>query len=92
MEEKYFIISLKFCVIFQDKDRDMSTCQYLMTRHYVVLQTHRPAMYIKCREMEGKETMAMFEVKGSKNAEGQQTDHDLLGGIGKHSPGDTTWG
>lgn len=42
--------------------------------------------------MERKKTMAMFEVKGSRHAEGQQTEHDLLGGIGKHLTGDTTWG
>lgn len=49
-------------------------------------------MYIKCGVMERKKTMAMFEVKGSRHAEGQQTEHDLLGGIGKHLTGDTTWG
>lgn len=36
--------------------------------------------------------MAMLEVKGSKRAEDWQTEHDLLGGIGKPLSRDTTWG
>lgn len=46
----------------------------------------------KQRERESKKTTAMFQVKRLRHAEGQQTEHNLLAGIGKLLTRDTAWG
>lgn len=62
-------------IFVQAPKQDMSACRWL--------PKSQGALSIAFREVEGKGSTARFKVKRTRCAEGQQTGHDLSGGIGK---------
>lgn len=51
----------------------------------ITTDVEAPKERYQSRSGKWRESTARFEVKGARHAEGQQTGHDLCGGIGKTS-------